>query len=130
MSKNKPTYKNDAEEVDVFMQLLEHPLKEEIEAVRKIIKANTGLSERIKWAAPSYYFDHTDLVTFNLRQAKGVMLVFHHSAIVDIKSALLEGDYKDRRLMYFIDMADVEAKKPELQRILKEYIALAKNTAG
>jgi len=129
MAKNKPTYQNDAEEVDVFMQLLEHPLKDEIQAVRQVIKANTALSERIKWAAPSYYFGHTDLVTFNLRQAKGVMLVFHHIAIVSITSNLLEGEYKDRRLMYFTDMADVEAKKPELQRILKEYIALAEKVA-
>jgi uncharacterized protein YdhG (YjbR/CyaY superfamily) len=124
-TKKKITYNNDEQEADAFMQLLEHPLKNEIEAVRQIIKANTRLSERIKWAAPSYYFDNTDLVTFNLRQEKGVMLVFHNIAIVSIKSDLLEGEYKDRRLMYFKDMADVETRKPELERIMKEYIKLA-----
>ena len=127
MSKKHPTYKNDTEETDVFMELLEHPLKDVVEAVRQIIKSNSRLSERIKWAAPSYHLDNTDLLTFNLRQAKGVMLVFHHITIVSIKSDLLEGDYKDRRLMYFTDLADVETKKPELDRILKEYIALAEN---
>jgi uncharacterized protein YdhG (YjbR/CyaY superfamily) len=124
-TKKKITYNNDEQEVDAFMQLLEHPLKKEIEAVRQIIKANTRLSERIKWAAPSYYFDNTDLVTFNLRQEKSVMLVFHHIAIVSIESNLLEGEYKDRRLLYFAHMADVEVKKPELDRIMKEYIKLA-----
>src|SRR4051812_25516449 len=119
MAKKAITYNNDEQEVDAFMQLLEHPLKNEMEAVRQIIKTNSRLSERIKWAAPSYYFDKTDLVTFNLRQAKGVMLVFHHIAIVSIKSDLLEGDYKDRRLMYFANMAEVEVKKPELERIMK-----------
>jgi uncharacterized protein YdeI (YjbR/CyaY-like superfamily) len=126
-TKKKITYDNDEQEVDAFMQLLEHPLKNEVEAVRQIIKANTRLNERIKWAAPSYYIDNTDLVTFNLREVKTIMLVFHNVAIVSIESNLLEGEYKDRRLLYFADMADVETKKPELDRIMNEYIALADN---
>jgi hypothetical protein len=115
---------NDAEQVSSFMDRLEHPLKAEIEAVRQIIKnADPQISERIKWNAPSYYTS-ADLLTFNPRMTGKVHLVFHHISIVQIKSPLLEGDYKDRRMMYFTDMADVDAKKPELERVLKEYISL------
>jgi uncharacterized protein YdhG (YjbR/CyaY superfamily) len=129
MAKNpKLTYENNEEEVNIFMEVLEHPLKDEVQAVRKIIKTSSDvLCERIKWAAPSYYFDKTDLVTFNLRSAKHVMVVFHNIAIVSVQSELLQGEHKDRRMMYFNSIDDIGEKKTELVRIIKEYVALAQN---
>jgi uncharacterized protein YdhG (YjbR/CyaY superfamily) len=115
----------DAEHVERFMHDLEHPLKAEIEAVREIIKnTDEKIRERIKWNAPSYYTT-ADLLTFNPRLTTRVHLIFHNIAIVDVKSDLLEGIYKDRRMTYFDDMADVIAKKPELVRVLQELIMLA-----
>ncbi len=108
----------DKEKVSEYMTKLKHPLKDEIEAVRKIIKgSDKKISERIKWNAPSYYYKE-DLVTFNHRNQKAVHLVFHHSAIVKIKSPLLLGDYKDRRMTYFKDMKEIKANKKELVRIM------------
>lgn len=63
------------------------------------------------------------MVTFNHRKDK-ILLVFHHPSIVTIQSDLLEGDYKDRRLVYFESMAAIDAKKMELERIMKELVAL------
>ncbi|NCU02768.1 MAG: DUF1801 domain-containing protein [Chitinophagaceae bacterium] len=120
-SKTKLT---DAEQVTDWMNKLEHPLKAEIDAVRKIIKeSNKVIKERIKWNAPSYY-SREDLVTFNHRSAKHVHLVFHHPAIVKVKSPLLEGDYKDRRMLYLPDMKAVKENKKELQRIMNELLQL------
>ena len=113
--------KNDSDMVNEFMDKLVHPLKAEIEAVRTIIKSNKKLSERIKWNAPSYYYKE-DLVTFNPRNQKRVHLVFHNEAIVRIKSALIEGDYKDRRMVYFDSMAAVKKNKKELNSIISDYI--------
>ncbi|MCF2492545.1 DUF1801 domain-containing protein [Dyadobacter chenhuakuii] len=122
--KAKPVKLSDAAQVEAYMEQLEHPLKAEIEVVRNIIKnADPEIKERIKWNAPSYYTS-ADLLTFNHRLQTKVHLIFHHIAIVQIKSALLEGDYKDRRMMYFTDMADVEAKKGDLEEILKTYTKL------
>ncbi len=110
------------EAVNEYLQQLDHALKAEIEAVRAIIMASSDkLSERVKWAAPSFYYKH-DLVTFNHRHQRLVHLVFHHVAIVQIQSALLEGDHKDRRMMYFNSMEDIQAKQPELDRIMKELV--------
>lgn len=115
---------SDAEKVSTYMAELEHPLKAEIEAVRHIIKdADHRLSERIKWNAPSYYYKE-DLVTFNPRTGKNVHLVFHHIAITQVKSEFLIGDYKDRRMMYFANMEQVNTRKAELERIIKEYVSL------
>jgi len=126
MPKSTTPQKKDAEKVSEYMHLLEHPLKAEINALRaSIIAAHPALRERIKWNAPSYYAG-VDLVTFNLRMTSKVHLLFHHAAIVNISSVLLEGDYKDRRMMYFENMTEVEIHRAELQRIMVELV----NTAG
>ena len=112
----------DAIKVKEYMDQLQHPLKAEIETVRKIIKAShPGISERIKWNAPSYYFKE-DMVTFHLRELKKIHLVFHHPCIVKIKSAFLEGDYKDRRMMYFKNKSELLSRKDELERIMQELV--------
>ena len=112
----------DKEKVSEYMAKLKHPLKDGIEAVRKIIKgSNKSISERIKWNAPSYYYKE-DLVTFNHRNQKAIHLVFHHPAIVKIKSPLLLGDYIDRRMTYFKDMKEIKANKKELERIMNALV--------
>jgi uncharacterized protein YdhG (YjbR/CyaY superfamily) len=120
----RSTASDDAAKVKDYMDQLDHPLKAEIEALRKLIKeAGPMLSERIKWNAPSYYYK-VDLLTFNHRMRDKVHLIFHNEAIVRIKSDLLEGDYKDRRMMYFPDMKAVKANKKELERIIGAYLRL------
>lgn len=115
---------NDEEDVAAFFATLDHPLKVELAAVRDTVRhAHPDLKERIKWAAPSYHYLGQDLVTFNHRNGKKVQLVFHHPTIANIESGLLTGEYKDRRLAEFTSMADVEAKQPELSRVMKAYIA-------
>ena len=114
---------NKTGEVNAFMKLLDHPLKDEIEAVRTIIRSNKKIAERIKWNAPSFFYVD-DLATIHVKAKQHVHLIFHHPAIVKIKSALLEGDYKDRRMMYFENMKEVKARKKELARIIKELVAL------
>ncbi|WP_428660330.1 DUF1801 domain-containing protein [Runella sp.] len=112
----------EAEQVSEYMRLLKHPLKAEINAVREIItNAHPAISERVKWNAPSYYAG-PDLVTFNPRMTQKVHLVFHHEAITKISSDLLEGDYKDRRMMYFKNMDEVHTNAQELNRILNELV--------
>lgn len=114
---------NKTGEVNAFMKLLDHPLKAEIEAVRGIIKSNPKIDERIKWNAPSFFYTD-DLATIQVKAKQHVHLIFHHPAIVKIKSAFLEGDYKDRRMMYFENMGEVKARKKELTRIIKELVDL------
>jgi hypothetical protein len=65
-------------------------------------------------------------VTFNLRDEKRIHLVFHNPQISRVKSKLLEGEYKDRRMAYFADTKDVMAKKLMLEKALKDLIKLQK----
>lgn len=114
---------NKTAEVDEFMRQLDHPLQAEIEAVRDIIKANRKIAERVKWNAPSFFYVD-DLATIHVKAKQHVHLIFHHPAIVKIKSLFLEGDYKDRRMMYFENMKEIKDRKKELTRIIKELVGL------
>lgn len=123
--KKKPSPVSRTDKVDEFMAALDHPLKREVQTLREIIKgANKEITEEIKWKAPSFIYKGEYLVTFNLRDMSRVHLVFHNPLIPQVKSNLLEGDYKDRRMAYFTDMQDVKAKKSTLQKALKELIKL------
>jgi hypothetical protein len=115
---------NKTEEVDAFMQTLDHPFKAEVQAMRKIIKGvNKNITEQIKWAAPSFSYKGY-MVTFNLWAKQHVHLVFHNGAILSNKSGLLEGDYPDRRMAYFSSMKDIKDKQPALEAAIKEWVKL------
>jgi uncharacterized protein YdhG (YjbR/CyaY superfamily) len=123
--KGSPVSRTDI--VDEFLKNLSHPLRAEVEAVRSIIKGvNKDINEEIKWKAPSFNFRGEYLVTFNLRDEKRIHLVFHNPQISKVKSKLLEGDYKDRRMAYFAGMKDIKAKKSMLEKALKDLIKLQK----
>ncbi|HNB88646.1 MAG TPA: DUF1801 domain-containing protein [Anaerolineales bacterium] len=121
--KGSPVSRTD--KVDEFLENLSHPLTAEVEAVRSIIKGvNKDINEEIKWRAPSFNYKGEYLVTFNLWEEKRIHLVFHNPLISQVKSSLLEGEYKNRRMAYFADMKDVKAKKPLLEKALKDLIKL------
>ncbi len=115
----------EATQVREWLDKQEPAVRKEIEMVRKLIKKSAPLlHERIKWNAPSYYTS-ADLLTFGPYKNNRILLVFHHPAIVKIKSPLLEGDYKDRRLVYFRSSKEAVKNEKELTRIIRELIALA-----
>jgi len=106
--------------VRTWLRNLEPLVRQDINAVRKIIKTGSPqLQERIKWNAPSYYYKE-DIVTFGPYKKDKILLVFHHPAVVRVPSALLQGDYKDRRLVYFKNKAEAAKHKKEISRIIRE----------
>ena len=130
MATAKPTPKTrkpkrtGTEEVDAFMAALDHPFKAEVQAVRAIIKGvHPGITEQIKWQAPSFSYQGY-LVTFNLWARQHVHLVFHNGALLNDTTGLLEGDYPDRRMLYFKDMAEVQAKQAALVEFIRTWIRL------
>jgi uncharacterized protein YdhG (YjbR/CyaY superfamily) len=120
---------DNTEQVDEFMQQLDHPLKAEVEMVRVIIKSvNPEIVEQVKWNAPSFSYKGAYLVTFNLWEKKHIHLVFHNPMIARVQSTLLEGDYDERRMAYFVDQDDIRAKTPALKKALQDLIRLQKRS--
>jgi len=111
---------NKTEAVDAYMARLEYPMKAEVEATRATIKSiDRDITEEVKWNAPSFSYKGAYLVTFNLRDPRRILLVFHHPAIARITSDWLEGDYPARRLAYLAGMDELHARKGELISIIQ-----------
>jgi hypothetical protein len=108
--------------VDDYMRDLEHPFKAEVQTVREIIlNVDPRITEQVKWNAPSFSYKGY-LATFSLHVTKHLLLIFHNGAILDDQGGLLQGDYPDRRMVYFTGMADVADKQPALERAIREWI--------
>ncbi len=117
--------KDKTEQANEYMEELDHPFKAEVQFMRKIIKqVNKDIAEEWKWNAPSYSYHGNYLVTFNLWEKGHIHLVFHNPMIAKVKNKLLEGEYKDRRMVHFSDMKDIKAKQTALVKILKDLIEL------
>jgi hypothetical protein len=120
------------EAVNAFMKNLDHPFKAEIEVIRKtILEAAPGISEGIKWNAPSFrtteYF-----ATMNLREKVGVGLILHLGA--KVKSVptgglgiqdpgrMLKWLGKDRAAVVFKDVKDLGAHKTALAALIRQWV--------
>ena len=130
-TETSPKSAEGSEAVDQFLQRLTHPLKQEIETLRRIIlKADTKISEGIKWNAPSFYYNDW-FATFDLRSQDWVQIIFHRGAkskqiddshyVQDPKS-ILKWVTNDRCVARFVSKSDVESKKTALRQIVAEWV--------
>lgn len=113
------------------MEALEHPMKAEIERLRTIVlDSDTRISEQIKWNAPSFGYDGDDRVTMKLHPPDGVRLIFHRGIkpkedsnfTFEDDSGLLRWAAKDRAVMTFHGMPDVEANAAPLKRLVARWM--------
>lgn len=69
------------ETVDAHLARSEHPRKAAISEVRAIILgADPGITEQIKWNAPSFCYGGDDRVTMRLQPRDCLHLVFHRGS--------------------------------------------------
>jgi len=135
--KNENTKPSGPDKVEAYIQNMQHPLKNVVEALRQII-LNTGpeIGEEVKWNAPAFFYTgemkpfnpkeyKRYLIVFNLFKQDCIRLVFPRGAKVNDTSGLLEGDYADgRRLAHFYSLEDVEAKKTVMQQVIRTWLEL------
>ena len=123
---------NRTQDVDRFMSELDHPLKEEIERLRAaILDSNDGITEHIKWRAPSFRYAGEDRVTFRLFPEDRTQLVFHRGARVKSDSkdfvfrddtGLLEWVADDRAVVALRGVKDADAKRPALVEVVNRWV--------
>ena len=118
--------------VDEFLAALKHPLKPEIEAVRRtILGADKKIGEGIKWNAPSFHTGE-HFTTFNLPATDSIQVIFHLGAKVKDNSTLglaikdpdglLKWLAKERCIATLRDMRDIKSRGPALQNIVRPWI--------
>ena len=123
---------NGAVAVEQFLQTLDSPLKAEIAQLRtSILGADLGITEQIKWQAPSFCYHGDDRVTMRLYPKGGVQLIFHRGArvkdstdfVFDDPSGLLHWVAKDRAIVTFKTMAEITAHKVALEDVVRRWMA-------
>ena len=113
---------NRSREVELFMEGLDHPLKEQIGRLREAI------TEHIKWKAPSFRYAGEDRVTFRLHPAERAQLVFHRGVKVKDDAAefafeddtgLLQWVAQDRAV---IALRDAEARQGDVVEVVNRWV--------
>ena len=128
---SKKTKLTGSQEVDLFIEKTDHPLKDEIIELRNIILASDAeITEHIKWNAPSFCVDGEDRFTFKLNATDAVDIVFHRGAkvkampserLIEDPDGLLKWATNDRAVATFSSMAEIQNKELALLAILSEW---------
>lgn len=118
--------------VTEYLDNLNHPLREEIEEVRKIILgANKSLEENIKWNGPNYSVAMNDRISIKVIPPKQIMIIFHRGAKVleQPKEKLLAVDYgllewrtNDRAIATLKNMEYIKLYRKELSELVMNWL--------
>jgi hypothetical protein len=121
---------NRTQAVDLFMSGLDHPLKEGIERLRAaILDSNDGITERVKWDAPSFSYAGEDRVMFRLFPEDRVRLIFHLGSkpkddadtfAFDDDTGLLRWVATGRAV---VALRDAEARQRNLASVVNRWVA-------
>ncbi|WP_328414874.1 DUF1801 domain-containing protein [Micromonospora sp. NBC_00389] len=119
-------------EVDDFMETLNHPLKAGVEELRlAILASNADISEHVKWNAPSFRYNGEDRVTFRLRPADRLQLIFHRGA--KVRSDLAEFTFQDptglmtwlapdRGVVTFPDLEAIQSQQAAVVSLVNHWV--------
>lgn len=111
-------------EVDAYLAKKDHPMTAEIQRVREIILATDDrIEETIKWSSPTFMYKG-NIASYFMNAKKFVSLMFHKGATIHDSSGLLTGDGKEARTARFESLEDIEAKKPALEAVIREWIKI------
>ncbi|MBK7295031.1 MAG: DUF1801 domain-containing protein [Holophagaceae bacterium] len=131
MARSKPTRdEEDSAAVEAFLAGLAPTNRSEVEALRRIILgADPAIGEGIKWKVPSFrtteYF-----ATLHLRMKVGLGLILHLGAKVrdtpavpvEDPEGLLTWLARDRALIAFSDLEEIQARRAALETLIRQWI--------
>lgn len=116
--------------IDQFLAQLEHPLKLDIEALRRIIlSAAKGVGEEVKWNAPSFYTGE-HFATMRLDGKVPLQLILHLGAkkqklppaAIKDPTGLLKWLGPDRACISFTHPGEVKSCAGALKAILGQWV--------
>ncbi|WP_369139000.1 DUF1801 domain-containing protein [Modestobacter versicolor] len=119
--------------VEEFLAELDHPRAADVRRLRTAIMAsNDGLTEHVKWKAPSFCWRGVDRVTFRLFPADHLQLVFHRGVKPQDTEGFVFGDdagllrwvATDRAVLTLGDPADVAAKEAAIVDLVNRWVAV------
>jgi len=120
------------DEVETFLAESSHARIAEVRALRDaLLLAMPGLTERIKWNAPSLGPAGTDRITFRLQPGDRVELVLHRGAApraadgfsFEDPDGLIAWAAPDRGVIVVRDAADLQARSAAIVETCRRWVA-------
>lgn len=121
-----------ADEVETFLAESAHARIGEVRALRDaLLDALPGVTERIKWNAPSLGPAGTDRITFRLQPGDRVELVLHRGSApraadgfaFDDPDGLITWAAPDRGVIVVRDAADMQARAASIVDVCRRWVA-------
>ncbi|MHB1454284.1 MAG: DUF1801 domain-containing protein [Saccharofermentanales bacterium] len=123
------------EQVALFLNNTQHPLKKEMDAICEIIRhSGVELTEHIKWNAPSFCYHGDDRVTLKLNSPSSVDLVFHRGSkvkamptgrLIEDPTGTMKWLANDRGVLSFSNLEDIQNNKDTLIHIINQWVVAA-----
>lgn len=123
------------EQVLLFLQNSDHPLKTTMALLRDLIlSAQKGITEHIKWNAPSFCYRGDDRITFNLHRNDHILVVFHCGVKAKGKetkdapplfidsTGLLEWLSDQRAISRFFRQEEVAENKNKIKKLVQDWL--------
>ena len=108
-------------EVDAWFAKYENPMKDVVLRVRAIVlAADKRMDECIKWQAPTFTYKG-NLASFFPRAKQHASLMFHTGAKIPGRFPRLEGAGPTGRVMKIGSVAEANAAKSEIVKIVKAW---------
>lgn len=108
-------------EVDAWFDRYDKPQKALVLATRAIcLAADPRVSECIKWQAPTFTYKG-NIASFFPRAKKHVSLMVHQGGLIPGAHPVLEGDGPEGKAVKIASLADLQAKTPGLQALIRAW---------
>lgn len=119
-----------SKEVDAWFARYENPMKDVVQRVRDIVLgADARIDECIKWQAPTFTY-RGNLASFFPKSKQHASLMFHVGAKIPGKHPRLEGAGGTGRVMKIGSVAEANAAKADLERVVRAWCAWRDDAAG
>jgi uncharacterized protein YdhG (YjbR/CyaY superfamily) len=110
-----------SKEVEAWLARYQNPMKEVVLRIREIIlEADQRIDECIKWQAPTFAFQG-NLASFFPKSKQHASLMFHLGARIPGDHPRLEGSGDTSRVMKIGSVAEANAARPDLERIVRAW---------
>ena len=123
-----------SDDVNSFLDKMNHPLRKEIDVVRNIILTAVDLEENVKWNGPNYSQNRNDRITMRIQPPKQIQLVFHRGAkvlqqpkarLIDDETNRLDWKANDRAVVTLKTMEEIKSAKKDLAAIVARWVKAA-----
>ena len=108
-------------DVDAWLKRYDNPMKDVVQRIRAIVlDADPRIDECIKWQAPTFAY-RGNLASFYPKSKQHASLTFHLGAQIPGTHRRLEGSGSTSRVMKIGSVAEANAAKQDIERIVRAW---------